>query len=281
MTAIGFIGLGAMGSRMALRLLDAGHDLTVWNRTTTRADDLVAAGASFASSPRRAADNADVVVTMLADPLALRQVSAGPDGAAAGLHPGALWIEMSTVGTTAIDELDSVLGHGARLVDAPVLGTLPEAEAGTLQIFAGGDDGDVATAARVLDSLGTVRHVGPLGSGAAAKLVVNAALYGMVTLFGETVALGDSLGLDRASLFSALATSPIGAQAERRRPAFDADTYPTRFRLALAVKDLELIDAAGGTTELPLIRSALEWFRRALPRSPEEDYTSVLRTIVS
>ena len=130
MSTVAFVGLGAMGSRMARRLLDAGHDLVVWNRSPEKAAELVRSSAALADSPADAALRADVVITMLSDPAALRAVVEGPDGIAAGLGSGGTLIDMSTVGPDAVGWLSGALPAGAQLLDAPVLGSIAEAEAG-------------------------------------------------------------------------------------------------------------------------------------------------------
>lgn len=137
MESVAVVGLGAMGSRITQRLLDTGHQVLVWNRSPDKAAPLVARGAIAASTPREAASGSRLLITMLADPQALRSVSEGPDGIAAGAHPALLVIEMSTVGPEAVRTLASSLGPVARLVDAPVLGSVGEAESGALTIFAG------------------------------------------------------------------------------------------------------------------------------------------------
>ncbi|HZD68532.1 MAG TPA: NAD(P)-dependent oxidoreductase, partial [Actinomycetes bacterium] len=166
MIVIAFIGLGAMGSRMARRLLDAGNDVVVWNRTPAKAERMTARGATMAGSCAEAASRAEMVITMVADPAALRAVTEGPSGIAAGLTPGATMIDMSTVGPDAVSRLDSVLPDGVALLDAPVLGSISEAESGTLKIFIGGPAGAAERAMPVLSALGTPLRVGPLGSGA-------------------------------------------------------------------------------------------------------------------
>ena len=126
MDGIAVIGLGAMGSRIAMRLLDAGHRLVVWNRSPDKLAPLVDRGASAASTPREAAARSRILITMLADPQALQAVSEGPDGIAAGAHPALVVVEMSTVGPAAVRQLGSLLGPQARVVDAPVMGSIGE-----------------------------------------------------------------------------------------------------------------------------------------------------------
>ncbi|HEX6967509.1 MAG TPA: NAD(P)-dependent oxidoreductase [Micromonosporaceae bacterium] len=283
MTRVAWIGLGAMGSRMAGRLLAAGHEVTVWNRTAARAEPLAAAGARVAATPADAARDADFVIFMLADPIAVHEVTVGPDGIAAAVRPNTTVIEMSTVGPAAIAWLRARLSDGIALLDAPVLGSVTEAESGTLTIFIGGDGPTVDAATPLLSVLGNPIHLGPSGSGASAKLVANSTLLGVLGLIGESLALGTGLGLSRDAVWRVLATTPLAAQAERRRPVVE-DAAPKRFSLSLAYKDANLIataaDAAG--VDLKLARAAQAWFAEADAAGlSSEDYSVVLRHILA
>ena len=280
MTEVAWIGLGSMGSRMATRLRDAGHELVVWNRTREKAEKL---GVAIAGTPREAADRAEFVFTMLADPEALRSVTEGDDGLLTGLREGSVLVEMSTVGPPAIAQLSEGMPARASLLDVPVLGSLPQAESGTLKLFAGGDDAAFERARPLLEALGEPLRTGPLGSGAAAKLVANATLVGTIALLGETLALADALGLSRETVWEVLAATPLDAQAERRRPAVDSGEYPPRFRLSLGRKDAELVQAAAAEAGLEL--PALEAARAHLAAAEaaglgDEDYSAVLKHIV-
>jgi 3-hydroxyisobutyrate dehydrogenase-like beta-hydroxyacid dehydrogenase len=280
MTAVAWIGLGAMGSRMEARLRDTGHELVVWNRTREKATEL---GVVIAGSPREAAERADFVFTMLADPEALRAVSEGDDGVLAGLREESVLIEMSTVGPQAIARLSERMPSRASLLDVPVLGSLPQAESGTLKLFAGGDDAAFERAAPLLETLGEPLRTGPLGSGAAAKLVANATLVGVITLLGETLALADSLGLPRETAWEVLAVTPLAEQAERRRAIVESGEYPARFRLSLARKDAELVQAAGevGGLDLPALKAARDHLAAAEGDGlGDEDYAAVLKHIL-
>src|SRR5438128_240967 len=195
MTKIGFLGLGMMGSTMASRLLDAGNDLTVWNRTAEKAQPLVDLGATLAATPAEAALGAEVMITMLADPAALDQVLFGAEGLAAALHPGQTLIDMSTVGPDAIAGILSRLPEGLEFADAPVRGSVPEVTEGRLLILVGATDETFPRVAELLEPLGSVRHVGPPGSGAAMKVVVNWTLGAAITGVGEAMSLGEALGL--------------------------------------------------------------------------------------
>ncbi len=281
MTAVAWIGLGAMGSRMAARLRDAGHELVVWNRTREKAEEV---GAPVAGSPREAAERADVVFTTLADPEALVSVTEGEEGVLAGLGEGAVLVEMSTVGPAAIRLLSGQIPSHASLLDVPVLGSLPEAEAGALKLFAGGEDEPFERVLPLLQLLGEPLRVGGLGSGAAAKLVANATLIGTIALLGETLALADGLGLSRETAFDVLALTPLAAQAERRRPAIEAGDYPARFRLSLARKDADLVHeaAADAGRDLPALAAARDHLAAAERAGlGAEDYAAVLRQILA
>ena len=272
-----------MGSRMAQRLLDAGHELVVWNRTPEKAADLVSRGAMLAETPSDAARRSEVVITMLADPAALHDVTEGPHGVVDGISEGSTAIEMSTVGPGAISRLRSVLPVEVGMLDAPVLGSLSEVESGSLHIFVGGPRELFERWSPLLAALGSPIHVGPLGSGAAAKLVANSTLFGMIGVLGEALALADALGLSRETAFGVLAASPLGAQAERRREAIETGEYPPRFPLSLAHKDAELVAAAAkaaGVT-LPLGEAARSWLAAADSASwGDRDYSAVLAWIL-
>jgi 3-hydroxyisobutyrate dehydrogenase-like beta-hydroxyacid dehydrogenase len=282
MTAVAVVGLGAMGSRIARKLVDAGHEVVVWNRTRSHAAQLVAAGALEAESPAEAASRADAVITSVAGPEALRAVTEGPEGVVAGAQ-GATLIEMSTVGPAAISRLASIVEEPSSLLEAPALGSLSEVESGSLTIFAGGPAPLVERWTPLLETLGRVLHVGPLGAGAAAKLVANATLFGTLGVLGEALALADGLGLLRTEAYEVLAATPLAAQAERRREAIESAEVPTRFSLSLARKDADLIveAAAAAGVELRVVAAARSWLAEAEDAGwGDRDYSAVLRKIL-
>jgi 3-hydroxyisobutyrate dehydrogenase-like beta-hydroxyacid dehydrogenase len=283
MARVAVVGLGAMGSRIARRFLEAGHELTVWNRDAAKAEPLVAAGASAAQTPAEAARQAEAVVTMVADPEALAAVTEGPEGVAAGLVRGSVLVQMSTVGPRSLERLAAIVPEPS-LLDAPVLGSIGEVEAGSLRVFAGGQAELVERWTPLLETLGTVLRVGPVGAGTAAKLVANSTLVGVAGLLGEALALGTALGLPAEVAFDVLEATPLGEQAKRRRPAFESGEYPPRFSLSLAHKDADLILDAAAQRELDLrlATAAREWLADA-ERSGRgaDDYSAVLAEIVS
>ncbi|WP_089324806.1 NAD(P)-binding domain-containing protein [Actinomadura meyerae] len=234
MTRIAFLGLGRMGAPMAARLLAAGHDLTVWNRTPARAAPLAGAGAAVAATPAEAAAGRDLVITMLTDADAVESALLGPGGAVPALAPGAVIADMSTIGPDAVRRVRDRLPAGIGFVDAPVSGSVPQAEAGELVILAGAAEADLARCADAFAALGHVRHAGPPGSGAALKLVVNGVLVANFAALGEALATADRLGVDTGLALDVL--SRVSPQARR---LLDGEG-PPRFTLALAGKDLGL-----------------------------------------
>ncbi len=241
MTTIAFCGLGRMGTPMAGRLLDAGHTLKVWNRTREKARALADRGVAVATTPREAATGAEFAITMLADEHALEAVLYGENGIAAGLTDGATLVEMSTVGPGAILAVRERLPEGVAMVDAPVLGSIPQAEAGRLSIFAGGSEADIERAWGVLEAMGSPRRIGKLGSGAALKLVVNSTLGSVMVAVGEALALARALGLEDDTALDALRSTYVGGVVESKAEAMRNGYRPARFTLELAAKDMRLV----------------------------------------
>ena len=252
MATLAFCGLGVMGAPMATRLAAAGHQVRVWNRTPGRDAGAVASGAVAAATPAEAATDADAAITMLAGPASLEQVVFGPDGLAATLPPGAALIDMSTVGPDAVRALQQRLGGRVEVLDAPVTGSAPQAAAGTLRIMVGATDEAYARWSGVLAPMGEPVHVGPPGTGAAVKLVVNSATASLTALLAEALALADRLGVDQGVALDALAASPMGIIVERTREKVQTGSYPPAFKLALAAKDLALAVALAEARGLEL-----------------------------
>lgn len=270
MERVAVVGLGAMGSRIAARLQ---ADI-VWNRTRAKAEEYGAG--EIAHTPADAARNADVVITMVRDADALRDVTEGDHGIASAIGDKTL-IEMSTVGPAAIERLAK---HVPSLIDAPVLGSITEVEEGKLKVFAGGDAQLVERHTPLLEKLGDVIYVGPQGSGAKAKLVANSTLFGSIAVLGEALALADALGIDRDKAWQVLGATPIGQQAKRRRPAVEANDYPPRFALSLARKDADLV-ANATDADLRVAEAARSWLAEAEEAGlGDEDYSAVLSRIL-
>jgi len=238
-TRVAVLGLGAMGRAIAARLLGAGHDLTVWNRTPGRDDELVASGARRASSPDEAVSDREAVITMVTDGPALEQVLFGDGGAVSAIPHDATLIEMSTIGPTALASVAQRLAPVA-VLDAPVLGSVPSVETGRLVIFVGGDREVFERHADLLSLLGTTMYLGASGSGAMLKLVNNAAGIAALVAVGELLALTDRAGLDLDVVLDSIAAGPLASMVERWRPRLKEEDQSSYFRLALARKDLAL-----------------------------------------
>ena len=239
MTAVAVLGLGAMGHAVAARLLGAGHRIRVWNRTPGRDEDLVAAGARRAATAAPAVDDAEVVITMVTDPPALEAVLFGPDGAAPAIPENATLIDMSTVGPTEIASVVERLAP-VPVLDAPVLGSVPSVESGTLVILAGGDREVFDRHTELLALLGRPIYLGPSGSGALLKLVNNAASTATLVALGELLALTDRFGVGTDVVLQSLEAGPLASLIERWRPRLTSEDQSSYFRLALARKDLAI-----------------------------------------
>jgi 3-hydroxyisobutyrate dehydrogenase len=245
MTRVAFLGLGAMGRPMAARLLAVGHDVHAWNRTPGRDEELVASGAVRAATPAAAATEAEVAITMLADPTALEAVLFGPDGVARTIRPDATVVDMSTVGPGPIRSAAERLAPTA-VVDAPVLGSVPAAESGRLAILVGGDRDAAERVEHLLAALGTPMYVGRSGSGALLKLITNAATISTLVGLGELLSLTDRAGLDQAVVLDGLSAGPLASFVERWRERLEGRYERPDFRLALARKDLGLVSDEAG-----------------------------------
>jgi 3-hydroxyisobutyrate dehydrogenase len=283
MTTVAVVGLGAMGAPIAGRLLDAGHGVVVWNRTQEKSKDLVTRGAAAADSPADAARRAEAAIIMVADPQALLDVTEGPDGIAAGADDSTTVIQMSTVGPEPVKRLASALPEGTGLLDAPVLGSIGEAESGSLKVFVSGEAPLVERWMPLLSELGDPIRVGPLGAGSAAKLVANSTLFGVLGVLGEALALAEKLGLSRDVAYEVLTATPLGSQVERRRPMIEEGEYAPRFTLSLALKDADLVldsaDAEG--LDLRLQKAARTWLADAREAGwGDRDYAAVLAHII-
>jgi len=261
MMRIGVCGLGAMGRRIAARLVAAGHPVSGWNRTAI--DPAAVPGVAIRSTPAAVAAASELVITMLADPAALRAVVLGDDGIASSVHDGLVLVDVSTVGPAAVLEVAARLPPGTALIDAPVLGSLARVESGTLRILVGGDGPAIALAEPVLAVLGEVVHAGPPGSGAALKLVANAATGSLPVLLSDALGLARRLGVETAVALDALEATGLGGFVERVRGDVERGEHPPSFRLALARKDLDLVLEAAGEPPLTMVHAAAERLRSA------------------
>ena len=283
MAKIAFLGLGQMGTPMATRLLHAGHEVTVWNRTPDRAKALAEAGAIVAGSPAEACAGAAFAITMLATPEALTDVVLGEHGLIKALGPSQVYIDMSTVGPHTVRSIAERLPARVAVVDAPVRGSVGQAAEGRLEIFVGASDKDFERVRPILESLGSVGHVGGPGAGAAMKLIANLALGVSIAAVGEALALGEALGLGRTPLLNMLEGSPLGPVVRGKRANIESGHYPSNFKLRHAAKDLRLAIEAAASVDRDLKVSAVAkaWLDTAAERGAADlDFSAVVATIV-
>jgi len=269
MSNITVLGLGAMGSRMAANLLKAGHTLTIWNRTPEAAATLVAAGAQQAATPRAAVAGADFVLAMLRDDAASRQVWLDAEhGALAGMSAGSIAIESSTVTPGWIRELGvQAAEHGVELLEAPVAGSRPQAEAGLLIFLAGGDAVTLERCQPLLKVMGAAVHlVGPLGNGALTKLSTNALLGIQVTALAEVIGLLKRNGADVDAALKAISATPVWAPVNHMLvSAMLSGNFAPQFPIALIEKDFGYaVATAGDGGTIPTITAAHGVFQQAI-----------------
>ena len=248
---LGFVGLGHMGGPMSRRLAEAGLDLAVYDLDASHAVPAVERGARLAPSVQAAASAADVLITMLPTPAAVEAVMLGPEGALAALPEGALWIDMSTSTPSVADTIRARgADRGIRTLDATVAGMAKGAEAGTLDIFVGGDTADLEQARPILEHLGNPRrilHVGGHGAGYVVKLMLNLLWFDQLVAIAEVLSIGARAGVDVGVLHEALSSSPASSVLLERDllPLLRDGDYEPGFAMALAHKDLRLaIDLA-------------------------------------
>jgi 3-hydroxyisobutyrate dehydrogenase-like beta-hydroxyacid dehydrogenase len=241
---VAFLGLGIMGSRMAANLAGAGHELTVWNRTAATAETFAAQhGATLASTPAQAAAGAEIVVTMVVDGPQVEELLLGGDGAAHGAAPGTLLIDCSTIGPQYARSIGAALAErGLRFIDAPVTGSSPKAQDGTLTIMAGGTPEDFAQAEPLLGAMGAlIVHAGALGQGQVVKLINNAVAAINAAVVGQALLLGAGSGADLDALTEVMAAGSGGsAMLALKAPAMRRHDYTTLFKLQHMLKDVGL-----------------------------------------
>jgi 3-hydroxyisobutyrate dehydrogenase-like beta-hydroxyacid dehydrogenase len=254
-TRIGFIGLGAMGSRIAGRLLDAGHPVSATNRTAAKARPLIERGLVWLGTARDVAASTDVVLSMVTDDDALEAITSGPDGLLAGLGAGQVYVDMSTVSPQASRRLAERVGAlGARMLDAPVSGSIPQAESGTLAIMVGGEPDAFAAVEPLLRELGrTVTHVGPSGQGLVLKLAINISLAVQTLAFSEGLLLAERAGVDPDVAAEVMSTSSIGSpMLKARTPLLLHLPDHAWFDVELMQKDIRLARQTAADLHIPL-----------------------------
>jgi 3-hydroxyisobutyrate dehydrogenase-like beta-hydroxyacid dehydrogenase len=257
-TKLGFVGLGHMGGNMASRFLAAGY--TVYGETRHRGDAeaLVHEGLHWRDTPGEVAGAADVLITSLPDDDVLESVASGPDGILAGLTEGKIWIDVSTVSPRASRELaDRVRAVGAQMLDAPVSGSVPQVQAGTLTIMVGGDERAYGRVEPILRELGTPTHIGENGQGLVLKLAINISLAVQMLAFAEGLVLADRAGIDRKRAVHVMTESPIGSPMLKARAELVLDLPDEAwFDVSLMQKDIALALATGRDLQVPLPSAA-------------------------
>jgi 3-hydroxyisobutyrate dehydrogenase-like beta-hydroxyacid dehydrogenase len=287
MANVGFIGLGKMGGRMVKRLLDAGHTVTGYNRTRSRAQWLVDAGMRWGDTPRAVAAAADVTLSMVADTAALHAIADGPDGLLAGLGPGKIYVEMSTVSPAASQELAGrVAERGAQMLDAPVSGSPLTLEEGNLSIMVGGNRAAFERAKPILLDIGpNVTYLGTNGLAVAMKIALNLSLAVQLLSFSEAVLLAEKSGIARETavevFLNSVAASPV---LKYRGPFILHMPEEALFDVTMMQKDMVLALDMGRRLDVPLPTTAIanEWLTaaRALGLG-EKDFASIFEVLAT
>jgi 2-hydroxy-3-oxopropionate reductase len=245
---VGFIGLGIMGKPMAKNLIEAGHELVVYNRTPKKAEELAGAGAVVAASPREVAEQSDVVVTMLPDSPQVEEVLVGEEGVLEGVKEGALIVDMSTISPVITEELAArAKEKGASMLDAPVSGGDVGAIEGTLSIMVGGSDEDFQRARPLFEAMGkTVTHVGGSGAGQVVKAANQIVVALTIEAVSEALVLGSKAGVAPEKILDVLGGGLAGNKVmEVKREKMLTHSFDPGFRIELHHKDLGIALAAG------------------------------------
>ena len=251
---LGFVGLGHMGGNMAARFLAAGYAVYGEARSNERAQRLVDEGLGWCDTPREVAAAAEIVFTSIPDDAALQDVASGPDGILAGLEAGKVWVDVSTVSPRVSRNVaDRVRKAGAIMLDAPVSGSVPQVQSGTLTIMVGGDEEAYARVEPVLRELGTPTRVGDNGQGLVLKLAINISLAVQMLAFSEGLLLAERDGVDPQVAADVMTESPIGSPMLKARAPLVLDLPDDAwFDVSLMQKDIRLALEMGGELDVPL-----------------------------
>jgi 3-hydroxyisobutyrate dehydrogenase-like beta-hydroxyacid dehydrogenase len=283
---VAFLGMGIMGSRMAVNVARAGFDLTVWNRTRERADAVAeASGARVAATPSQAAAGADAVITMVVDSPQVEALVLGDNGAAQSMAEGTLAIDMSTIAAGESRGIaDRLSERGIHFLDAPVSGSSPKAEDGTLTIMVGGSAGDFERARPLLDSMGElIVHAGPQGHGSLVKLLNNTLAAVNAAALGEAITMARKAELDLDALVRVVAASSGNSTMLqiKSKPMIEHDFEPL-FRLDHMLKDVRLCHEAADDlgAKTPVADAARTLYETASARGRgDDDFASVIESV--
>ncbi len=260
MAKLGFVGLGMMGSRIVKRLMDAGHQVAGYNRTRSKAEDLIAAGMQWCDSPCEVAQAAEFTFSMVTDSAALSTITDGPDGILAGLSAGKIYVDMSTVSPRLIRDLAKrVAQTGAQMLEAPVSGSVSAVEAGTLAIFVGGEAAALDKVRPIFDVLGQkVIHVGVSGQAVTMKIAINLNLAAQLISLFEGVLMAERSGIPREKALESMLNSVIASPAMKYRAPFILK-WPEEvwFNVAMMQKDLLLAQELSRETNVPVFSASL------------------------
>jgi 3-hydroxyisobutyrate dehydrogenase-like beta-hydroxyacid dehydrogenase len=286
MRTAGFVGLGTMGGRIAGRLLATGHEVHGTNRTAAKAQPLIEGGLIWHATPREVAAASGVVFSMVSDDAAFEAIAGGPDGILAGLSPGKVYVDMSTVSPEAsIDLAARVRSIGARMLDAPVSGSVPQAEAGTLTIMVGGDEAPFRLVAPMLRDVGqTVERMGDNGHGLLLKLAINISLAVQTLAFSEGLLLAERGGIDSGLAAKVMSESAIGSPMLQARVPLLLDLPEHAwFDVELMHKDIRLAleDARRLHVRLPSAATADDMLARASALGYDERDIAALHPVLA
>ena len=259
MANLGYVGLGVMGSRVAKRLLDAGHTVTGYNRTKSKAQWLIDAGMKWADSPRAVAESADIIFSMVTNTAALQAIAFGNEGVLAGLSRGKIFIEMSTVSPAASREIaQQVAAKGAAMLDCPVSGSVITLEQGQVSLMVGGDAATLEKVKPILLNIGPkVNHVGVNGLAVTMKIAVNLSLAVQMLAFSEGVLLAEKSGIDRKTAVDVMLNSVIASPMVKYRGPFVLKLPDEAwFDVNMMQKDMLLALELGRQLDVPMPTTA-------------------------
>jgi len=280
--SIGFIGMGHMGSHMVQRLLDADYQVTVYDRTKEKVQEVEQWGAQVAQTPKELAANCQVVMACVTNDEAQHDVMFGPDGALAGVHDGSIIIDLSTVSPDASRRLfQAAKEQGVPMIDAAVSGSVPQVDQGSLVIFVGGEQETYQQCKPLLDVLGhTSFYMGASGMGTTMKLVVNTLLGLGMQALAEAIALGEKAGVEKGLLLDVLEQTTVLTPGQKSKlENVRREQYPTNFALSLMHKDFSLVlsQAYDVSVSMPATAAAQQMYAAAMAKGMDADFSIMIK----
>ena len=280
--SIGFIGMGHMGSHMAQRLLDAGYQVTVYDRTKEKTQELEQRGAQVAQTPKGLAATCQVVMACVTNDEAQHDVMFGPEGALAGVHAGSMMIDLSTVSPDASRRLfQAAIKKGIPMIDAAVSGSVPQVDQGSLVLFVGGEHQTYQECKPILDVLGQNSfYMGASGMGTTMKLVVNTLLGLGMQALAEAIALGEKAGVEKGLLLDVLGQTAVLTPGQKSKlDNVRREQYPTNFALSLMHKDFSLVlsQAYDVSVSMPATAAAQQMYTAAMAKGMDADFSIMIQ----